>query len=98
MGNPSKEIEREQAELLAEYESLVLDLSNTHGIVYSRDINIEAQVKYDYLCDMYGREMVEEHIKPDFVDQLSDQTIFNDMEDGFKILGKYRKRNDIINE
>ena len=45
------------------FEDIILNKKNTKNIKYTVDINMEALVKYEYLCDSFGKERTNSAIK-----------------------------------
>lgn len=45
------------------FENIILNKKNTKNIKYTVDINMEALVKYEYLCDSFGKERTNSAIK-----------------------------------
>ena len=45
------------------FENMILDKENTQEIKYNIDRDIEASVKYEYLCDSFGKEKANSAIK-----------------------------------
>jgi hypothetical protein len=43
-------------ENVQKFEKIILDTKNTDEIKYTIDRNIEASVKYEYLCESFGKE------------------------------------------
>lgn len=65
-------------EIITEFEKVILDKENGNQIKYSVDRGIEASVKYDFLCEKYGKERVDlflSDLQRTFVD-LSDESFF----------------------
>jgi hypothetical protein len=52
------------------FEKLILDNKNTPEIKYSIDRNIESSVKYEYLCESFGKEKADSAIKESGFDLL----------------------------
>jgi hypothetical protein len=52
------------------FEKLILDNKNTPEIKYSIDRNIEASVKYEYLCESFGKEETDSAINESGFDLL----------------------------
>lgn len=60
------------------FEKVILNNEKTPSIKYRIDENMEAAVKYQFLCDTYGKEKVESvltDLKISFLD-LADQDSF----------------------
>jgi hypothetical protein len=60
------------------FEKTILNGGNTPSIKYRIDENMEAAVKYQFLCDSYGKERVEKVLKElgfNFLD-IANQEIF----------------------
>ena len=65
-------------EIITEFEKVILDKENGNQIKYSVDRDIEASVKYDFLCEKYGKERVDlflSDLQRTFVD-LCDESFF----------------------
>ena len=45
-----------------EFEKVILDSKNTGEIKYKVDNTMEASVKYQFLCESYGKERVDEFL------------------------------------
>jgi len=45
------------------FENMILDKENTQEIKYNIDRDIEASVKYQYLCESFGKEKTDSAIK-----------------------------------
>ena len=43
-----------------EFEKIILDPEKTGDVKYKVDISMEASVKYQFLCESYGKERVDE--------------------------------------
>ena len=50
-------------ENIQNFENMILNKENTEEIKYTVDINMEALVKYEYLCDSFGKEKTDLAIK-----------------------------------
>jgi hypothetical protein len=50
-------------ENIQNFENMILNKENTEEIKYSIDRNMEALVKYEYLCDSFGKEKTDLGIK-----------------------------------
>jgi hypothetical protein len=50
-------------EKVSDFEKIILDNKNTPEIRYSVDRNIEASVKYEYLCESFGKDETDSAIK-----------------------------------
>ena len=50
-------------EEVQKFEEMILDKENTHEIKYNIDRDIEASVKYEYLCESFGKEKTDSAIK-----------------------------------
>jgi hypothetical protein len=50
-------------EEVQKFEEMILDKENTHEIKYNIDRDIEASVKYQYLCESFGKEKTDSAIK-----------------------------------
>ena len=45
------------------FEKMILDNKNTQDIKYNIDRDIESSVKYEYLCESFGKEKTDSAIK-----------------------------------
>jgi hypothetical protein len=50
-------------EEVQKFEEMILDKENTQEIKYNIDRDIEASVKYEYLCESFGKEKANSAIK-----------------------------------
>lgn len=50
-------------EKVNDFEKMILDNKNTPEIKYSVDRNVEASVKYEYLCENFGKEETDASLK-----------------------------------
>ena len=50
-------------ENIQNFENMILNKENTEEIKYSIDRNMESLVKYEYLCDSFGKEKTDLGIK-----------------------------------
>jgi hypothetical protein len=50
-------------EKVNDFEKVILDNKNTPEIRYSVDRNVEASVKYEYLCENFGKEETDASLK-----------------------------------
>jgi hypothetical protein len=50
-------------ENIQNFENMILNKENTEDIKYTVDSNTEALVKYEYLCDSFGKEKTDLGIK-----------------------------------
>lgn len=50
-------------EKVHDFEKIILNNENTAEIKYSVDRNIEASVKYEYLCESFGKDETDSAIK-----------------------------------
>ena len=50
-------------ENIQNFENMILNKENTEEIKYTVDSNMEALVKYEYLCDSFGKEKTDLGIK-----------------------------------
>jgi hypothetical protein len=50
-------------ENIQNFENIILDKENTKNIKYTVDSNMEALVKYEYLCDSFGKKKTNSAIK-----------------------------------
>ena len=50
-------------EEVQKFEEMILDKENTHEIKYNIDRDIEDSVKYQYLCESFGKEKTDSAIK-----------------------------------
>jgi hypothetical protein len=50
-------------EEVQKFEEMILDNKNTPEIKYNIDRDIEASVKYEYLCESFGKEKTDSAIK-----------------------------------
>jgi len=51
------------SESIQNFENIILNKENTKEIKYTIDSNMEALVKYEYLCDSFGKEKTDLGIK-----------------------------------
>ena len=58
---------------------MILNKENTEEIKYTVDSNMEALVKYEYLCDSFGKEKTDLAIEKSFLEMtdLHDLNNFN---------------------
>jgi hypothetical protein len=54
-------------ENIQNFENIILNKENTKEIKYTIDKNIEASVKYEYLCDSFGKEETDLAIEESFL-------------------------------
>jgi hypothetical protein len=57
-------------EKVSDFEKIILDNKNTPEIRYSVDRNVEASVKYEYLCESFGKEETDSAIKESGFDMI----------------------------
>ena len=50
-------------ENIQNFENMILNKENTEEIKYTVDSNMEALVKYEYLCESFGKEKANSAIK-----------------------------------
>lgn len=48
---------------LQDFENVILNKENTKEIKYTIDTDIETSVRYEYLCEMFGKEKTDVAIK-----------------------------------
>jgi len=51
------------SENIQNFENMILNKENTEEIKYTVDCNMEALVKYEYLCESFGKEKTDLAIK-----------------------------------
>lgn len=51
------------SENIQNFENMILNKENTEEIKYTIDSNMEALVKYEYLCESFGKEKTDSAIK-----------------------------------
>ena len=54
-------------ENIQNFENMILNKENTEEIKYTVDSNMEALVKYEYLCDSFGKEKTDLAIEKSFL-------------------------------
>ena len=61
------------------FEKMILDNKNTQDIKYNIDRDIESSVKYEYLCESFGKEKTDSAIKESGfeISDLHDLSNFN---------------------
>jgi hypothetical protein len=66
-------------EEVQKFEEMILDNKNTPEIKYNIDRDIEASVKYEYLCECFGKEKTDSAIKESELEisDLHDLSNFN---------------------
>jgi hypothetical protein len=66
-------------EEVQKFEEMILDNKNTPDIKYNIDRDIEASVKYEYLCESFGKEKTDSAIKESELEisDLHDLSNFN---------------------
>lgn len=55
------------SENIQNFENIILNKENTKEIKYTIDSNMEALVKYEYLCDSFGKEKTDLAIEKSFL-------------------------------
>jgi len=67
------------SENIQNFENIILNKENTKEIKYTIDSNMEALVKYEYLCDSFGKEKTDLAIEKSFLEMtdLHDLNNFN---------------------
>ena len=55
------------SENIQNFENIILNRENTKEIKYTIDSNMEALVKYEYLCDSFGKEKTDLAIEKSFL-------------------------------
>ena len=55
------------SENIQNFENMILNKENTKEIKYTIDSNMEALVKYEYLCDSFGKEKTDLAIEKSFL-------------------------------
>jgi aspartyl-tRNA synthetase len=67
------------SENIQNFENIILNKENTKEIKYTIDSNMEALVKYEYLCDSFGKEKTDLAIEKSFLEMtdLYDLNNFN---------------------
>ena len=56
------------SENIQNFENIILNKENTKEIKYTIDSNMEALVKYEYLCDSFGKEKTDLAIEKSFLE------------------------------
>lgn len=67
------------SENIQNFENIILNKENTKEIKYTIDSNMESLVKYEYLCDSFGKEKTDLAIEKSFLEMtdLHDLNNFN---------------------
>ena len=67
------------SENIQNFENMILNKENTKEIKYTVDCNTEALVRYEYLCESFGKEKTDLAIEKSFLEMtdLHDLNNFN---------------------